>query len=222
MEAKVGTRYLIDHTYARDGFPDILDEDSVEWKGNRIEIIKEDTGKDAPQTYWDRLEGVAGGDIVTVQIMLNGKAIGDPTEMWLSNRERGSRYFSWLDVLSVYDDNEGSQSAAIVQRLTDDDTHMDDRQWRIIHIAEDGSWREEHMSYRDREAHHLGVKLVRVSGTSLMAMGYYSDTLHYYPTLFFPLLYPWITTALGVMMLLVAIFMVIRDVRARENVQRAP
>ncbi len=216
-DARVSSRYVVDHAYVRDGFPHIIDQDSIEWKGHLIEIKEQDTGRDAPQTHWDLKEGVPGGDIVSVQIMLNGEAIGEPVEMWLSNRQRGSRYFSWLDVLKVSDQVEHVKTAAVVQRLTDDDTRMDDRRWRILHIAEDGSWREEEVSYRERSSNHLAVRLIRVSGTRLMAMGYYSDTLHYYPSLLFPLLYPWGSTAVGVLMLVIGGFLVRGDLRAKRR-----
>ncbi len=204
-------RYQIDHAYVSDGFPDILDMKEIEVNGMKIEIIETDTGQDAPQSYWDKLEQVPGGDIVTVQLKLDGVSIAEPTEMWLSNRSRGSRYFSWLDVLTVRDRKTGEDFVAIVQRLTDDDGLMEERAWRIVAIKSDGTWNETNLTYHERSDNPLGVRLVAVSGTSLMAMGYYSDILNVYPSLFFPLLYPWATSAIGFILIVIATVMMVKD-----------
>lgn len=39
-----------------------------------------------------------------------------------------------------------------------------------------------------------------------MSMGYHSDILHGYPSLFFPLLYPYFTGLLGVILLFVTLY----------------
>lgn len=209
-------RYQIDHAYKKDGFPSILDAKEIEVNGIKIEILEKDTGKDAPQTYWDKGESVPGGDIVTVQIKLDGANIVEPTEMWLSNRSRGSRYFSWLDVLTVRDRKTGEDSIAIVQRLTDDEGLMEERAWRIVTVKRDGTWSDIVLAYKERSENPLGVRLVTVSGTSMIAMGYQSDILQSYPSLFFPLMYPWATSAIGVILLVMAVVMVGKDRFSRK------
>jgi hypothetical protein len=187
----IESRYIVNHADMKDGFPAILQTSEITVFGRHVKITEEKTGRQAPSTYWDREEHVPPGDIVKVQIELDGSKIAEPTEMWLSNRARGSRYFSWLDVLTVKDRETGENQIAIVQRLTNDQERMDKRQWRIIYVHENGEWEQETFSYPERSHFQLGVKLVMVSGTSLMAMGYYSDILQVYPSLIFPLLYPW-------------------------------
>lgn len=208
-------RYEIEHAYVKDGFPSILDENIVQANGHTIEIVEQDTGRDAPATWWDRQENVPGGDIVKVQLKLNGANIAEPVEMWLSNRERGSRYFSWLDVLTVRDTVSQRESVAIVQRLTDDDARMQDRRWRIVTIDEQGAWKEKVLTYERRSENPLGVRLVTVSGTSLMGMGYRSDLLHVYPSLVFPVMYPGGTLVLGLLLLFVGGALGFADYRNR-------
>ncbi|XEC92642.1 hypothetical protein AB6A23_14670 [Paenibacillus tarimensis] len=208
---QIMNRYEVDHAYIKDGYPRILDAREIEVEGMRIEILEKDTGKDAPETFWDKEEGVPGGAIVTVQIRINGVNIAEPTELWLSNRDRGSRYFSWLDVLTVKDRTIQENSIAIVQRLTDDEGRMEDRKWRIVSVKYDGTWKDEVLTYKERSENPLGVRMVTVSGTSMMAMGYHSDILQSYPTLFFPLIYPWITSVIGVMLLVIGAVMIGKD-----------
>src|SRR5699024_1091501 len=121
----------------------------------------------------------------------------------LSKRNRGSRYFSWLDILSVKDYATGKTHIKIVQRLTDDD-EMDDREWKIITINDYGDVKEEKVSYETRSEHPLNVKLINFSDTSLMSLGYYSDIMQGYPSLIFPVLYPFVTGLFGLIGTLIA------------------
>ena len=72
----------------------------------------------------------------------------------------GSRYFSWLDIVTVHDRKSDENQIKIVQRLTDDDEMGDAREWKIITISPDGSVTEEKMTYAERSKNALGVKLV--------------------------------------------------------------
>ncbi|MEK4040091.1 hypothetical protein MHH49_21400 [Paenibacillus sp. FSL F4-0122] len=98
-------------------------------------------------TPWDEEEKAPSGDIVKVQFLLNDQKISTPDEIWLSNRDRGSRYFSWIDILTVKDRKTGEEQVSIVQRLTDDSQPMETRKWKIITIAQNGDVDEEVLSY---------------------------------------------------------------------------
>ncbi|MCZ2258258.1 hypothetical protein [Sporosarcina sp. G11-34] len=167
-------RYKVEQTYAEQGFPTTINVQEIEVKGHLIEIVEEQTGKKGSLTLWDREEGVEAGDIVRIHILVDGKEVTQADEIWLSNRDRGSRYYSWLDILTVND------KVAIVQRLTDDDEAMNDRRWKIIWIDKQGDITDEKTSYQKRNENPLAVRLINVAGTSLMSMGYYSDILKGY------------------------------------------
>lgn len=134
-----------------------------------------------------------------LHLFVNGKEITQASEIWLSNRNRGSRYFSWLDILTV------NEKVAIVQRLTDDHEPMNNRRWKIIWIDEKANITEDKISYQKREENPLAVRLINVSGTSLMSMGYYSDILKGYPSIFFPLIYPIVTGLVGILLCIIAL-----------------
>ena len=176
-----------------------------------IKIKEEKTDKKAPLTPWDIDENVPPGDIIKIHLLLNDKEISKPHEIWLSNRHRGSRYFSWLDIVTINDRVTGKKQISIVQRLTDDDHLMENRKWKIISISKDSVIKETHLAYSERSNNKLGVKLINFSGTSLMSMGYYSDITKGYPSIVFPFIYPIITGIFGVILLIVSLILYIKN-----------
>jgi hypothetical protein len=197
---QINQRYEINH--AEQGYNTInVQELTVDDKN--IKIQEENTGRHAESTLWDEEENVPPGDIVKIQFLLNDQKISTPDEIWLSNRERGSRYFSWIDILTVKDRKTGEKEISIVQRLTDDSQPMDQRKWKIITISHDGMIDEKVLSYAHRSDNRLGVKLIEFSGTSLMGMGFYSDITKSYPSVVFPLIYPLLTGVAGIFLLII-------------------
>ncbi|WP_316569405.1 hypothetical protein [Neobacillus sp. YIM B06451] len=196
--SKIMKQFKIGLANYEQGFPSHINTQDIELNGRSIKIVEEPTGKKASLTHWDLEEGVPAGDIVKLHLLVDGKEVTNPDEIWLSNRDKGGRYYSWFEVLTVND------RIAIVQRLTDDDAPMDDRAWKIIWIDE--KIKEEKVSYLSRSENPLAVRLINSSGTSRMAMGYQSDILQMYPTLFFPMLYPYVTTLLGILLCIIAFF----------------
>ncbi|NBI27498.1 hypothetical protein [Chengkuizengella marina] len=207
IDNDINRTYVIKHADNVQGFPTIIQTNELIINNHHIKLIEENTGRLAPLTPWDIDEHVEAGEIIKLQIELNGKLITDSSEIWLSNRNRGSRYFSWIDILTVKNLKSNEIKTAIVQRLTDNNEKMEDRQWRIIHVNEKGEWREEVFGYQDRSEYKLGVKLVNFSNTALMSMGYYSDILKGWPTIFFPIIYPWISSAVGILLIFMSMLM---------------
>lgn len=195
----LNTRYKIEQTYIEQGFPTTIDVQEIEINGRIIEIVEEQTGKKGNLTLWDREEQVEAGDIVKLHLLVDGKEISQADEIWLSNRDRGSRYFSWLDILTV------NQKIAIVQRLTDDDEAMKNRRWKIIWIDEQGDITEEKVSYEKRNENLLAVRLINEADASLMSMGYYSDITKGYPSFLFPLIFPFGTALIGILLCIIAV-----------------
>ena len=205
IDMKLKSRYVINHAYTDEyGFKSIVDVNELIIGENKITIHEEETVLKGSHTLWDKDEGVPPGDIVKVHFYLNGKEISTPDEMWLSNRQRGSRYFSWIDIITVNDRFTGENQIKIIQRLTDDD-QMDAREWKIITITSDGNVSEEKMTYTKRSENALGVKMINFTNTGLMSMGYQTDILQGFPNLIFPLIYPIFTSIVGVILLIISI-----------------
>ncbi|MGM8213203.1 hypothetical protein ACLIBH_10470 [Virgibacillus sp. W0430] len=206
IDTIISSRYDIHHAYEEQGFEDIIDVQEIKINSKHIKILEEETGQKAPLTYWDKEANVPPGDIVRIHLLVNNKEISSSDEIWLSNRSRGSRYFSWLDVLTVTDRITGSEQIKIVQRLTRDDAAMEDRKWKIITISSSGNTiKEDVVTYNERSENKLGVKLINFSGTALMAMGYYSDIMKGYPSFVFPFIYPIFINAVGFLLFFIAL-----------------
>ncbi|OME02085.1 hypothetical protein BSK64_20095 [Paenibacillus odorifer] len=214
---QINQRYEIKHA-EKEYNPINVQEITVDDKN--IKIREEKTGRKADLTPWDKEEKVPPGDIVKVQFLLNDQKISTPDEIWLSNRDRGSRYFSWIDILTVKDRKTGENQINIVQRLTDDSQPMETRKWKIITIAQDGEVDEEVLSYAQRSNNHLGVKLIEFSGTSLMGMGYYSDVTKAYPSIFFPLLFPFLTGIAGLLLLIFLVVLLLFELHLRSVIRK--
>ena len=207
MNEKILARYETDHVDTSQGYSASLNTQHVSFKGIDIDLVEIPTGKIAPLTVHDEHENVKPGEIVQLQWYVNGQPVSTADEIWLSNRNKGARYYSWLDVLQVKDRRTKTEKLVLVQRLTDDDAPMDSRAWKMIWVELDGSITEEQFTYADRSSNPLGVHIVSLAGTDLMGMGYYSDLMHVYPSLFYPILYPGIIVLLGLLFLLLGAFL---------------
>ncbi|WP_339320024.1 hypothetical protein [Paenibacillus sp. FSL R10-2734] len=214
---QINQRYEIDH--AEKGY-NTLNVQELTIDDKNIKIQEENTGRKAELTLWDEDENVPPGDIVKIQYLLNGQKVSTSDEIWLSNRDRGSRYFSWIDILTVKDRKTGEEEISIVQRLTDDSQPMDKRKWKIITILHDGSVEEKVLSYAQRSDNHLGVKLIEFSGTSRMSMGYYSDITKGYPSVFFPLIFPFLTSVVGIFLLIIIVVLLLMEFHFRRVIRK--
>ncbi|MDC2865076.1 hypothetical protein [Bacillus sp. BP-3] len=208
IATKIENTYEIHEAYIdKDGFESSLDVQELNVNGINLKIEEEKTNKLAPRTFFDVEDNVPPGEIVKVHLFINNKEVSTPDEIWLSNREKGGKYFSWLDVLTVKNKQTDEQQVYFVQRLTDDNGPMKKRKWKIICINQDGTSFEERFTYNERSNHNLGVELINFSDTDLMSMGHHSDIMEGYPSIFFPLLYPILTCLLGVILLIIAIIL---------------
>ncbi|ENQ3108694.1 hypothetical protein SAMN04488168_1559 [Bacillus sp. 491mf] len=203
---KIENTYEIHEAYIdKDGFESSLDVQELNVNGINLKIEEEKTNKLAPLTIFDAEENVPPGEIVKIHLFINNKEVSIPDEIWLSNRQKGGKYFSWLDVLTVKNKRTDEQQVYFVQRLTNDHDPMKKRKWKIICINQDGTSFEKRFTYAERSNHNLGVELINFSDTGLMSMGHHSDIMGAYPNVFFPLLYPILTCLLGVILLIIAI-----------------
>lgn len=201
---KISNRYDIQYAFPEvEGNHPAIPELTIEQIN--IKIKEEKTGRWAPKTPWDIEENVEAGEIIKLHIFVNDKEITSPNEIWLSNRDGQPKYFAWFDVLTVEDRRSGNKLVKIVQRLSHDDDHSEDK-WKIITINEDGKVKEDRFTYSERSKHLLDVRVINFSGTGRNSIGYYSDILHTYPSLFFPLLYPICSFLIGLILLCIVTY----------------
>ncbi|PGS50970.1 hypothetical protein [Bacillus sp. AFS041924] len=180
-----------------------------------ITFKEERTGKIAPRTHWDKTEHVKGGEIVKLHILINHQEVTNPNKIWLSNYDRGLRYFYWVGVAVVKDLKSKTSEIKIVQRLTGDNEEVSNSKWKVITIHQDNRITEEKFSYKHRGKYALDVGVINFTNTnnSFKQLSYHSDILKGdgYPSLigfiFFPLIYPFGTLLYSIVALIIALFM---------------
>ncbi|MED4462233.1 hypothetical protein [Metabacillus fastidiosus] len=211
IDKKVTVRYEIHQVYQEYGSESHLDVQELMIDNKNIKIEEEQTGRKAPSTYWEETENIEPGDIVKLHFFLNDKEISTSDEIWLSNKDEGSSYFSWLGIFNVYDRKTGEKQIKIIQRLTEItmiNESMEGIKWKIISIREDGKVNEKILSYPHRSDDPLAVQLINYATISPMGIGYYSDITKGYVTYFFPLFYPVFTTLFGLILLIIVLILV--------------
>lgn len=171
--------------------------------GQQIDFIETPTGKTVDSVYFNE-NGMQPQEIVSLQLVLNGEHVAEPVEIVPSSRTDHSRYYNWATVYTVKERKTGVQRLAIVQRISSDEKLMNDREWRVVWVDENGETEEVAVPYEQRSDHLLETMLINNAGVVLMSMGFYSDIAHFWPSLFFPILYPAGTILVGVAFLLVA------------------
>lgn len=166
--------------------------------GQSIQFVETPTGKLAEKTVFDEMDGVEPGEYIFLQLMVNGKPVASQMEIALSNRDYNPRYFNWVEIHTVKNIATGEERIAIVQKLSSNDALMENREWRVIWIDTAGDIEEVSIPYTERSQHLDETYLIQRGSTTLMSIGFYSDINHYYPSLFFPILYPAVSVILGV------------------------
>lgn len=210
IDKKVTVRYEINQAYQEYGSDSHLDVQELIIDNKNIKIREEQTGRKAPLPYWEETENMEPEDIVKIHFLINDKEISKPDEIWLSKEDKGSRYFSWLDIFNVHDLKTGEKQIKIIQRLTGMTSitePMEGMKWKIITIRGDGKVSEKILDYSHRSDDPLAVQLINFATISPMNIGYYSDITQGYVTYFFPLFYPIFTTLCGLILLIIALIL---------------
>lgn len=189
---EIVTDSIINSTYSIKSFN--VNQGNNEVNGKNFKIKEEFTGEKRKELFYNSNEEAIINDIVKVHLLVNNKEVTKADEIWIPNKDKGDRYFSWLSILKV------NSRLAIIQRLSSDDAKMDDRQWKIIWIDKKGHIKEEHIFYKSRWKNPLAVRMIGYSYTDLMRMGYYTDILTGIPGIFFPFLYPILTGLVGLLL----------------------
>jgi hypothetical protein len=123
-----------------------------------------------------------------------------------------NRYYGYLGIVSFTDHFNNESYAVGVQNLGVDPGRPKSRadgfdlqylRFRVVMLNSDGAVREETFFYKDRGTPPVRAALVRY--VSPRPMGFHSDLMMGWPTLFYPLLFPFSSGLGGVICLLVGI-----------------
>jgi hypothetical protein len=136
---------------------------------------------------------------------------------WLES----GRYNHDLALVRFEDAFQKTSALAVVQNLGVDPSRprlpnggydFDFLRFRMIRLDQDGQLHEEIFFRKDRGHPPLRAEVARFASPS--PMGYYSDLMQVWPSIFYPLVYPWGTTALGLLVLAIG-------TKRRSSVSRA-
>ncbi len=148
-----------------------------------------------------------------VQILIQGQNYAEPVPLqirpfYLDN----NRYHGFLGMLKMTNHSTKEEDLIIVQRLFEDSfsTPEKDFKWKVISINKDGLIKTDIFSRDNIDDPAYRKDLINKATVSPYALGYKSNILHYYPSLFYPLLYPFGTVGLGFIFLVIGIVLMKR------------
>ena len=159
-------------------------------------ILLSDDVRAAQATQDDRVVG-------PVRVLIDGRdySSGSPVEIRPAAHD-ANRYWLWLRLATLTDRKLRANSFVIVQRLDDSfDQSIDYRRrmqnwrFRLLFLGEDGSVREERFAFPERSSPLYRTVLAGLAVPTLI--GYRSDILAGWPSLLFPILYPFLSGLMG-------------------------
>ncbi|MBP1934042.1 hypothetical protein [Ammoniphilus resinae] len=142
-----------------------------------------------------------------LKVVINGKdySVENPIEI-RPNYFDNNRYHGFFGVLRVK--SEGNEELVLVQRVSGPEFKREqDLAWRTLRIQKDGQVTLDQFTYDERGDLPQRVNFVNQASTSPIALGYRSNILQGWPSLLFPLLYPFGTATFGLLFTLIGLLM---------------
>jgi hypothetical protein len=210
---KMNEEYSI--TNVSEGFPPT--DSTFQFKDNIVEI--EETIKDENSHIdpWNKRIGIAD-----LSLKIDGKEIdtlkGYPVRM---EAEGLNRYYGDVAYLIVEDKiNDKTQFIVLLKKTKEIQKKMpngdidgwvspEKLRYTLYAIDEDGNYKNKNFSYSERDA--LQTELLNAGVVFPYRIGYYTDALQAYPSILFPLIFPFVTLLLGFIMML--LFFPIRKIK---------
>jgi hypothetical protein len=144
------------------------------------------------------------GDLSRLQIKVNDQTIGTTEDAKLINSPM-DLYYGWIGYLNVTDKETGKIETVIVQRMDpaiNNPIGYQNKEWTLYRIDENKKIQIEHIKRDDRGSHSaISIKEIMIGGTSLDGIGYKSDLRYIYPSLLFPLLFPYGFFCIGLLII---------------------
>lgn len=197
-------RYELMTVNNQNEYSDGLDSSIVEVNGYEIEIIEQPTGRKETLPEHELQFGELPREIIKAQIVVNGKKIAEPYEIKLAARMDHTRYFRYLEILTVYDKRKKEERVAILVTTQLDEIGRTDAGWDILWLDGDNVTKENFTL--QKRGNHLAARMINYAALTNMSFGYYSDIAHYYPSLAYPIFYPFGTGAAGLALMIVGFF----------------
>ncbi|RWZ58573.1 hypothetical protein EQV77_06295 [Halobacillus fulvus] len=167
---------------------------------------------DTEITIADTFEGTyeeEAREFSDVRISIQGKNYADPARLeirptYLDN----NRYHGYFGMVKMTERSTGEEQLIIIQRLFEDFRSLpeQDWEWKTISISEDGEVKTDQFKRDEIADPAYRRDLISHTTASPYALGYKSNVFHYYPSIFFPFLYPFVTAVLGIIFVVIGSF----------------
>lgn len=142
-----------------------------------------------------------------VSIHVDGRAVSTPARAIVRlHRRDANRYWGYVRLIRVVD-RDGPEGLVVAQ-------HLGQGEFRTVSVFADGIVAEDKFQYGARCSPPVRALLIR--SVVPHPSGYCSDLMHGWPSLFYPILYPWFSGVLGLVSLGFAGFLWRRR-RGREH-----
>ena len=117
-----------------------------------------------------------------------------------------------MSLKRIIDKRSGTTRVVVAQSLgaPSGSVRYDEREqrYRVLAISDDGSVNEDVFTYPERGS--PAVRAWEIRGVVPHPFGFYSDLMQVWPSLWYPLLYPWLSGLAGTVMLVVVSLMKLR------------
>ncbi|WP_282173939.1 hypothetical protein [Cytobacillus firmus] len=179
-----------------------------EFGGSKIDIYRILKENESYKDPWDRLV-VPAAIYITVDSLTQEVLKDYPVEIGQEGLNQYTHYISYWRVLDKKTDQEsfvivlqmnGAKDGMIGNRM-EDFVPIEELKYMAITIEEDGTLTKEPFTYKNKDK--LQTKLI--PPMYFGGAGYYTDDWNGYPVFYFPYLYPFLTTILGILFIYTAV-----------------
>lgn len=144
-----------------------------------------------------------------VRILIDGRDYSNHSLAKIRlNRRDANRYWGYVYLMRLVDHEEGTQQLVVAQRLGRG-------HYRTLTVPADGRVVEDQFEYAGRCEPPVRALLIRYVVPH--PSGFCSDVMQVWPSVFYPVLYPWASGALGLICLALAGFLKLRRSRHQSG-----
>ncbi|HTG14452.1 MAG TPA: hypothetical protein VK747_04195 [Blastocatellia bacterium] len=178
---------------------------SADFYGHDIELS--DARLVGPAKAGDNLE-------VIVSTTVDGKdhTLDSPIEVEIFKGTKS--YNGWIAILTLKDKQLQQERLAIIQRVAGQH-YPDDTRYRILFVQPDGTVTEEWFSYPERA--NPMYRTVLATFAHPEQLGFHSQVLMYWPTILYPIIYPWLSGLAGLLLSIIGGIFILRGRRVQIN-----
>lgn len=141
-----------------------------------------------------------------VHIIIQGVNYAEPIHLEIRpNYLDNNRFHGFLGMLKMTNRSTKEEYLVIIQRLFEDFTSEKDFKWKVISINKEGLVKTDIFTRDTLHSPAYRKDLVTKETVSPYTLGYKSNSLSFYPSLFYPILYPFGTMGIGMISLMIGI-----------------